>query len=212
MALEINRNDAAAREREAMASGGQKAEERLYETVDGKLVREGDPRGAFLKYGPGDPIADRHLKAYGDLDTDKDAVDYVAARDTLAPPDSQHAGKAPVLLGSQQATEIADEARSLAALPDEERAKVLADEDPDEDAVYADKRVWRSEDGTLVAEGDSAGVTQAYAPGDKVPAHDADAYGKVGSTVDSDQAEGQVEGLKAGDKPANKAASVTRTK
>lgn len=212
MALEINRNDAAAREREAMAAGGHKAEERLYETVDGKLVREGDPRGAFLKYAPGDTIADRHVESYKELNTDEDAVDYAAAREQLAPPDSQAAGKAPVQMSDRQATEVADEARSIAALPDEERAKVLADDDPDDDAVYADKRVWRTEKGELVAEGDSAGTTQAYAPGDKVPAHDVDAYKKVGPSSTEDSGADQGAESKAAEKAPNKAATVTRSK
>lgn len=38
---------------------------RLLRTVDGRIVEEGDPAGAFLAFTPGMEIADRQLKELG---------------------------------------------------------------------------------------------------------------------------------------------------
>lgn len=224
MGLEINRDDPAGKERKAMAdsSGKTVAGERLYETIDGKLVREGDTRGAFLKYGPGDPIADRHKDAFKELN-DNDSGDAAAnaynddeARAKLR---LQHAGAdaktvhgGPTQMHDRLATELADEQRAVAALPAEERAKVMEDSVADKDAVFTPYAVWRKEDGSLVREGDAEGATQAYAAGDRVQNQDLDAYKKLDSTKDSDDKDGQGAEAKDGETPANKARVTPRTK
>ncbi|OKI47303.1 hypothetical protein [Micromonospora sp. CB01531] len=48
-------------------AGATKAELRVCRTADGHLVREDDPRSAFLAYAVGDQVADGDLDAYRDL-------------------------------------------------------------------------------------------------------------------------------------------------
>lgn len=38
-----------------------KTEKRVYRTLDGTLVREGDPKAAFLAYGAGDDVENRDV-------------------------------------------------------------------------------------------------------------------------------------------------------
>jgi hypothetical protein len=48
-------------------AGSKKAGQRIYRTVDGELVGEGDPGAAFLAYVVGDPITTTEVDAYDQL-------------------------------------------------------------------------------------------------------------------------------------------------
>jgi hypothetical protein len=73
------------------------AEIRVYRTTDGELVRENDPRGAFLAYPVGDEIKASEVDAYRAL------------------VDGQRSGhEVPGLMHDQLATEIADASREAA--------------------------------------------------------------------------------------------------
>ena len=78
-----------------------KAEQRIYRTVDGKLVRENDPRGAYLAYAVGDEVPDGEAAAYqGLLDGDRGAHEV------------------PGLMHDRLATTIADAQRIIANAPE----------------------------------------------------------------------------------------------
>lgn len=46
-------------------------EKRVYRTNDGELVREGDPRAAYLAYGASDDVENRDVKAVEALFAEK---------------------------------------------------------------------------------------------------------------------------------------------
>ncbi|MDG4796209.1 hypothetical protein [Micromonospora sp. WMMD1082] len=91
-----------------------KAEQRIYRTTDGHLVRENDPRGAFLAYGVGDEVPSGEADAY------KAAVDGGGAEHEV-----------PGLMHDRLATEVADAQRVIANAPEtpaaEAAGKVIAD-------------------------------------------------------------------------------------
>jgi hypothetical protein len=219
MALEINRDDAARKERDSMAKSGTVAGERIYETTDGKLVREGDARAAFLVYGPGDVVKDRHADEFNEL-TGKEPTgaarayvdDDKFAEMSLkqARPEDSVTRPGPVLVGEKLATELADEARRVANSPVEVRAEVLATAVPDDDAVFTTHAVYATEDGTeLVHEGDARAFTQKYAPGDRVAPEDVDRFKELGEPAGDDGKGGDKPADKSGPVPANKAATTT---
>jgi len=167
------------------------AKERLYETIDGHVVREGDPRGAFLKYAIGDQVGtdfEAEVNALtGDVGVssmayhDDDARDALRARQAnptretkaiasmvLADDDE---GLTPVFIHDRLATELADEARVRA-----NRNELITG---GKDDNVTKERLYRDADGGLVREGDVAAVTLAYGPGDKVRKGDLDAFRKV---------------------------------
>ncbi|WFE41949.1 hypothetical protein [Micromonospora sp. WMMD998] len=87
-----------------------KSELRIYRTVDGELVRENDPRGAYLAYGVGDPVADGELDAYRAL----------VAGDTAG-------HEVPGLMHDRLATEVADSQRVIANAPGSPAADAATD-------------------------------------------------------------------------------------
>lgn len=91
-------------------AGETKAEQRLYRTTDGQLVRENDPRGAYLAYGVGDVVADGEVDAYRDL----------AASDA-----GEH--EVPGLMHDRLATQIADAQRVIANAPGSPAADAATD-------------------------------------------------------------------------------------
>lgn len=224
MALEISREDAAGRERAAMADkSGTVAGERLFETVDGKLVRDGDPRGAFLAYGPNDPIKPHHRDAYKELTGDKptgaakayaDADAFEQMSRVQAKPEPREVRDGPVLMSDRLATELADRARSLANQPVEVRAEALANASTDDDAVFTTYAVFATEDGQeLVHESDPRAVSQKYAAGDRIDPGDVDRYKELGEPPaengDTGEKNAEQPANKAGAQPANKAATTT---
>jgi len=62
-------------------AGETKAEQRIYRTNDGQLVRENDPRGVCLAYPVGEPIKAAEVDVYRQL-VEEDAVAKPAARST----------------------------------------------------------------------------------------------------------------------------------
>lgn len=201
------------------------AKERLYETVDGDIVREGDPRGAFLKYAVGDLVGTDYEKKVNELTgsegvtskayTDDEARDVLRVRQ--ANPTAQtraiasekltgdETGLQVVLLHDRLATELADEARARA-----NRGESLKDDETD---TITDVRLYRTEDGGLVKEGDEAGVTLAYGVGDKVRHGDLDAF--EAATSDEDDAKTETTpapAKKAVTAPANKAQQAPANK
>jgi hypothetical protein len=197
------------------------AKERLYLTVDGEVVREGDPRGAFLKYGVGDDIEDVHADAVSEL-TSSDGVTSQAyhndeARDALrvrqANPDIETRAATsavltgdphqPVLLHDRLATELADEARERA-----NRDEALEDSD----ATTQKRLYWTAgEDGqpsgdTLVREGHPDAAFLAYAPGDKIRIQHLDAYESMDDDDDPDRGSDSGEPRGVSNTPGVKAA------
>lgn len=176
------------------------AKERLYETVDGDVVREGDPRGAFLKYAVGDLIGTDYEAKVRKLTEPEGVTSQAytddAARDVLrvrqANPTREtraiasekltgdETGLQVVLLHDRLATELADEARTRA-----NRGEALSTDDSDS---VTDVRLYRTEDGKLVKEGDESAVTLAYGPGDKIRRGDLDAFAEVSKDDESDEA------------------------
>lgn len=205
-----------------------KAEYRLYETTDGELVREGDARAAFLVAAKGDDVPERHEKAFRELSkVDSDApmatraqVDDEARdelRHSMVGQDRQGKGHEPPLMSERLATELADEQRRVASAPVEAR---VADAEKRDGVVVAERRIYRTEDGKLVNEGDASAAFLAYAAGDQVADSDKDAYAKLGgekSTKDGDASDANTKeespaANKAASAPANKAVTTTRTK
>jgi hypothetical protein len=215
MALEISRDDAAGREQANMADkSGTVAGERIYETVDGKLVREGDARAAFLVYGPGDKVKPMHAVEFAEL-TGRDATGAALAYSDdakfeemsrkQARPDPRETRPGPVLVGEKLATELADHARRAANAPVEVRAEVLAEASTDDDAVFTTFAVYRKEDGSLSTSAEE-GSTLAYAAGDRIGSEDVDQFNDLSAP---DENSG---GAKAGDKPADKSGATPANK
>lgn len=220
MALEINLlprdkggNIRLSKEGQNMAAG-LNAEVRVYRTIDGELVRENDPRGAFLAYSVGDEVAGQEADAYQAL--------LDGAR-------SGH--EVPGLMHDKLATTAADAARVVANAPESPAAEVAQDalkkaaeivdadqipapvvhaEPPSEllrraaqgdDRPVADGPLYRTGDGRLVREGDTDAVTLAYGKGDRVEKGDQDAYGQLPPAEDKAPRR-----AKAAAKPADKQA------
>ncbi|MCX4474816.1 hypothetical protein OOK41_31645 [Micromonospora sp. NBC_01655] len=91
-------------------AGNIKADRRIYRTTDGQLVRENDPRGAYLAYAVGDDVADGEADAYRAL-VDGDAAEH----------------EVPGLMHDRLATQIADAQRVIANAPGSPAADVAAD-------------------------------------------------------------------------------------
>lgn len=162
-----------------------KAQERLYSSVDGRIVREGDPAGAFLAYAIGDQIGEDHVAQVGRLVKptgvtsqafhDDDARDVLRVRQAeptvatraVAAEKLADDPNAPVLLHDRLATELADEAR--------ERAN--QDEALELSATSTKARLyWTADRSELVPEGHRDSAFLAYAPGDKIRRGDLDAF------------------------------------
>lgn len=228
MALEIDRLS----RRDDDMAGAKKAEVRVYRTVDGEYVGEGDPRGAFLAYGIGAEVPagdvekyDRFMrgepqdvadsksaavKAYTDEET-RDLMRRRQAGDRDAAAALARAGT-PVVIHDRLATELADEARVLASADPAEVAAYRNEQDTD--IVYAEHEVWRTEDGDLVHKGDPAGATLAYAVGQPIGDGDVDEYTDLGAPEPEEtaeekaareKAEADAAKTKAAPKSANKA-------
>lgn len=185
MGLAINR---LSKEDTDMAEQSTTAEVRVYRTVDGQLVGEGDPRGAFLAYGPGhtvpagdvdayNALVGRDHKAVADRANDGDDGARAKLRNLLAPPNRGPAD-APPQMHDRLATELADEARVIANSTPETQAEVA--KAADSDAVVATYPVYRTEDGDLVHEGHKGAATLAYGPGDRVADADVDQFNDLG--------------------------------
>lgn len=214
MALQFNFGP---REGSSMASGVN-AEVRVYRTNDGELVRENDPRGAFLAYGVGDVVAAGEVDAYHEILDGKRSGHEVPGlmHDRLAT-DIADAGR---LKGSDPAgpaAEVAD------AVLDSAAEQVDADRIPapapvlsvppsevvrqhvagkDDDRPVTDVPLYRTEDGRLVAEGDPAGTTVAYAKGDRVDEADQEAHADIAKAAKAAKRTTS----KAAARPADKAA------
>lgn len=153
------------------------AKERLYSTTDGRIVREGDPAGAFLVYAVGDQVGEDHTDQVSRLvrptGVTSQAFHDADARDTLrvrqADPTRANIAAtataladdptAPVLMHDRLATEVADEAR--------ERAN--RDEALEASSTTTNKRLyWNADRDALLPEGHPDGAFLAYAPGDKI--------------------------------------------
>lgn len=173
------------------------AKERLYETIDGQIVREGDPRGAFLKFAIGDQVGTDYEASVSKLTKD-DGVSSMAyhdddARDVLrmrqanptretkaiasAQLTGDDEGLTPVFIHDRLATELADEARTRA-----NRNELITG---GKDDNVTSERLYRTEDGELVREGDVNARTLAYGPGDKVKNGDLDSFRKVRKDADN---------------------------
>jgi hypothetical protein len=91
-----------------------KAEQRIYRTTDGKLVRENDPRGAYLAFSVGDEVPSGEADAY------RAAVDGDGAEHEV-----------PGLMHDLLATQVADAQRVIANAPEtpaaEAAGKLIAD-------------------------------------------------------------------------------------
>lgn len=213
-----------------------KAEERIYRTVDGQLVRENDPRGAFLGYSVGDEINATEVDAY---------------RELLG--GSQAGHEVPGLMHDRLATEIARAQQVLANNPPGHVAQMYADKlaeaarlvdagsippppaldtaspvdivrqvavDPDGDREVATVAMARTTDGRLVRIGDPDAATLAYAPGQRIEHADRDAYAAL--SQDGDLGDGEespkgsrpakATGSKASRRPADKAAATPEDK
>lgn len=180
---------------------GKTAEVRVYRTVDGELVGEGDPRGAFLAFAPGHTVPAGEVAAYDELvgrltskadkanqgdDEARAQLRAQLARDASVP---QLVGQPGVLMHDRLATELADEQRVIANRGPEAQAEAV--KDADDDAVVATHRVYRTETGDLVHEGHDQAATLAYAPGDRVADGDVDQFNDLGDppAPDDDAAE-----------------------
>lgn len=204
-------------------AGQKKAEQRIYRTVDGELVRENDPRGASLAYPVGEPIKPAEVEAYDRL---------------VAGEASGH--EVPGLMHDRLATAIADAQRILANNPSaaaaeaaaqtlEEAARLVdAERIPQpgnvapagpaeivrqaaigDGATVSTIGLARTSDGRLVHLGDPDAATRAYSEGDTVQESDLDAYRTL---VDQGDEQPAAKGTrraatKAAAKPADKAAS-----
>ncbi|MEU4590001.1 hypothetical protein [Micromonospora aurantiaca (nom. illeg.)] len=200
-----------------------KSELRVYRTVDGELVRENDPRGAYLAYGVGDPVADGELDAYRALvagDTSGHEVPGLM-HDRLATQiaDAQRViANAPGSPAADAATERIDAAAELvdaASIPpppgrDHTSPVAIVREHAagqTDDRDVAAVRVMRTGDGQLVAEDHPDAAEVAYVEGDRVANADRDAYREVaGDAADQPAKRGRRAANKAAGKPADKAA------
>jgi hypothetical protein len=176
-----------------------KTDTRLYESTNGELVREGDPRAAFLVAIPGDEVPERHASAFRDFgkidesaplatraQVDSDARDEL--RHAMVGEDKQGKANEPPLMSERLMTELADEQRRIASAP----AAVRAEDKraAKSGAVVTERRLYRTDDGKLVNEGDANAAFLAYAAGDQIADSDKDAFSKLGkedeeSTEDS---------------------------
>lgn len=174
-----------------MAGQGVQAEVRVYRTVDGELVGEGDPKGAFLAYAVGQMVPAGEVEAYNRVkgrtsttaekaqDGDPTARDEMRrrlARDVAATP--LRPGEPAPLMHDRLATELADEARVIANKGADAAVEVA--EQVDDGRTVAAFRVYRTEDGDLVHEGHEKASTLAYAPGDTVADHEVEQYDDLG--------------------------------
>lgn len=182
------------KEDDDMAGQGTQADVRVYRTVDGELVGEGDPRGAFLAYAPGHTVPAGEVEAYqavvakgqgrsradrANMGDEKARADLRArlARDPSVPVTTTPGEGAPQM-HDRLATELADEQRVIANQGPQAEADAVTAVDPD--AVVAQHPVYRTETGDLVHEGHDAAATLAYAPGDRVSDADVDQYNDLG--------------------------------
>lgn len=197
------------------------AEVRVYRTVDGEFVGEGDPRGAFLAYGIGAEIPSGDVKRYerftagqpqDALDsttlgakayTDEETRDLLRRRQAGDVSVKTPLNETPALVHDRLATELADEAQAMASMSAEDLA-ALRNEGSGDD-VFAEHAVWRTEGGDLVHEGDENGVTLAYAAGALIDDADVDEYNDLGAPPSSDPPKAATPSAnKQARKPANK--------
>lgn len=216
MALEI-------RTGEQMAGQGTTSEMRVFRTIDGRLVNEHDPRGAFLAFAPGDGVPAHQVEEYERLKErhEKGAPSGDALMAQVK--DGVPAGPAGerVQIHDDLATELADIAQAQANAPVDQRI-AIAKERADDGVRVADRRLLRTEDGDLVNDGDEKGLTLAYIAGDTIKAADVDAYDELNGDQDDEAADEASQDGDQGDKPpadpkkaapvANKAATRTPNK
>ncbi len=205
-------------------AGPKRAEVRVYSTVNGEFVGEGDPRGAFLVLGVGADVPeaqqglyDRFMKnrpqdaadsdsAAAKAYTDEDTRDLLRQRQAGDVSARAALGEAPILIHDRLATELADEARVLANAPAADVAEFR--NDSDNEGVYATHRVWRTADGDLVHEGDENAATLAYAEGARIDDGDVDEFNDLGDPPKDETPDE----TKAAPKPANKSVRKTADK
>jgi hypothetical protein len=159
------------------------ADRRVYRTVGGDLVSEGDPAGAFLAYEPGAAIDGGDVEQYAALGDAPSAVDV--ARSALLAREERALRQPAQFMHERAMTEAADEMRAWAARGEQHPELARG-------RTVATRRVFRAEDGTLVGESDPAAVTLAYPVGAIVADQDVDAYRKLDpadSTEDATKAE-----------------------
>lgn len=175
-----------------MASGTVAAA-RVYRTVTGKLVKEGDPRGAFLAYGQGQDVHAGEVEEYKALMGDGPAESGDKGTQAQADPNvrdelrRRQAGDVrtqvnttPALVHDRLATELADEQREIA----NRGSAAVADAAQWTDRTVATQRVLRTDSGDLVPEGHPDGRFLAYPEGATVQDADVDAYRKLQKDAD----------------------------
>jgi len=191
------------------------AEVRVYRTVDGEFVHEGDPRGAFLAYPQGAEVPpgdqeryhrfmrsdERTTAAVAATDADvRDALRRRVAGDVTAKPRPE---EELVLMHDRLVTELADEAQRAANPPADE-----PDDEPDDGKVRAEWIVYRTAEGDLVHEGDESAAALAYTIGQVIEPDDVDEYQDMGAPgadpVEPEQP--SAAGAKRATRSANKAA------
>lgn len=191
------------------------AKVRVYRSVDGDFVHDGDPRGAFLAYGLGAEIAPGDVAKYerlmsgattkaADAYTDEDTRDELRRRLAGDPALRTPLNQEPALIGDRLATELADEAQMLAAQPGDTHADVSGD-----GSVFAAHAVYRTTEGELVHEGDAAAATLAYPAGARIDDADVDEYADLGEPPAD---EPPADEPKAAPKPPNKSRGRTADK
>jgi hypothetical protein len=184
-------------------------------------VGEGDPEGATLAYPVGAEVEDRDADAYDKLRggkikdvaseayTDDDVRDLLRRRQAGDPTARTPLGESPVLVHGDLATELADEARVLANMPpDVANAEAKR---TDSDRKVAEQRLYRTDDGDLVHEGDPKATRLAYAVGDPIADGDVDEVDDLGAPQNGDNngGGGSDDGT---DVPPKKPAPVKATK
>lgn len=203
------------------------AQRRVYRTIDGRFVGEGDPEGAFLAYGVGAevPVGDQPKyfefmenrpedvvgtttgdKAYDDEDV-RDALRRQVAGD----PNARSLNTPPVLLHDRLHTELADEAAAIANATDQGAVAEMRSEAPGlPEPVLATHAIYRTAEGDLVHEGDPDAAELAYPVGAPVADADVDEYHDLGAPDGDDpEPEGATKppaGAKRAGTSANKAA------
>ena len=197
-----------------MAGQGTSAEVRVFRTIDGKLVGEHDPRGAFLAYAVGDDVPAERVEEY-----ERVRGGFVAEMDHAVLREQQ-VNKVPagpdgdqVFLHEDLATELADTAQELANLPDDVRVEVRRQLAGD-NQIVVDRRVAYTEDRDRIVPADHADAAfLAYAPGDIVKAKDVDMYrelvGDDDESDDSDSADDAAPRADADDPAAGEAKART---
>ena len=170
------------------------ATERIYATVDGKLVREGDERAAFLAVAKGFPVPMPKQREYQALMVTEPEVDKQEKAARLLGLKRPGLNEEPVLIGEREATELADEARDKAQ---NEQPMVMPEE-----AVVAPVHLYATDqDGELVQAGDERAARLAYAPGQRVAKEHEEQVRALGDDDDDEEDDDDSPGAPPGRAP-----------